>query len=268
MGTPQKLQTNEVRKGLKLLRDRWDAMVTAPAAAIDTMMWFHEPLLPGTDMPLATYVVNFLYGGHSRRALKKEKAERARPCAVLRVGFGSQSRVGKDSAAAHLARTHGGATLSFAKPIYDLMYHVQGRLSLPQHKDPEFLQAVGQWACRRNPTVWIDQLVDELDELPPTTNVYVTDVRKRGEAAALRRRGFRLIKIVRPDREVDRDPHHVTETDLEDASLWDAVIVNDGGLEQLFQRVDAAVFGQSAAAPGDPSAVPCEPSSAAAVPCD
>lgn len=236
----RKLQTVEVRKGLKVLRERWDAMAAAAPSGLDNLMWYHEPILVGTDLTLAEYLLNFIYGGHSRRALKKEKGP-ARAAPVLRVAFGSQSRVGKDSAGAHLAAKYGGVTLSFAKPIYDLMHHVQARLSLPQAKDPEFLQLVGQWACRHNPTVWIDQLLDEVDELPASTNVFVTDVRKRAEVAALRARGFRLVKIERPDRPVDRDPRHATETEGEDAGLWDAVVQNDGSLETLYQRVEAAV---------------------------
>ena len=174
-----------------------------------------------------------------------------------RIAFGSQSRVGKDSVAAHLVQKYGGVTLSFAKPIYDIMYELQERLSFPKEKDPEFLQMIGQWACTHNPNVWINKLLDELDKVPANTNVYITDVRKKEEADALRSKGFRLLKIVRPDTlrpsgfgrplasglVVDRDPKHITETDLEDSSLWDDIIVNDGTLEELYAKVDSKLRG-------------------------
>jgi hypothetical protein len=234
----RKLQTVEVRKGLKQLREQWCRMVDAPSPTIDQLLWYHQPFMTDSAVTLAEYVVNFIHGGHARRALKKGKAREAAP---LRIGFGSQSRVGKDSAAEHLAARHGGVRLSFAKPIYDIMHDVQARLGLPREKDPEFLQAVGQWACRRNPYVWVDKLVGQLEDLPPSTNVFVTDVRKEAEATALRQRGFRLVRIVRPDRPIDRDPTHATETGLQDDAWWDAVVVNDGTLEELHAKVDALV---------------------------
>lgn len=231
----RKLQTIEVRKGLKLLRENWDHVVITPNITMDKLMWYHEQIMLDNQLTLAEYAINFIYGGHSRRPLKKEKAAQV---TQRRVAFGSQSRVGKDSAAAHLVKKHGGVTLSFAKPIYDIMYELQERLSLTKGKDPEFLQMIGQWACKHNPNVWINKLLDEFDKLPANTNVYITDVRKKEEAEALKSKGFKLLKIVRPDRLIDRDPKHVTETDLEGSELWDDTIVNDGTLEQLYDKVD------------------------------
>ena len=237
MSELRKLQTIEVRKGLKTLRENWDYIVATPNITMDKLMWFHEQIMLDNQLTLAEYSINFIYGGHSRRPLKKEKTPQV---TQQRIGFGSQSRVGKDSVAAHLVNKHGGVTLSFAKPIYDIMYDVQERLSFPKQKDPEFLQTFGQWACKHDPNIWINKLLSQLDTIPANTNVYVTDVRKKEEAEALRSKGFKLVKIVRPDRVVDRNPRHITETDLEDTDIWDDVIINDGTLEELYAKVSAS----------------------------
>jgi phosphomevalonate kinase len=78
----------------------------------------------------------------------------------------------------------------------------------------------------------------------------VTDVRLRVEVAHLRERfDLALLRLTRSDAAraasgwsyaASVDEHH-TETELDDPSLWDEVISNDGTLDDLAARADALV---------------------------
>jgi len=76
-----------------------------------------------------------------------------------------------------------------------------------------------------------------------TGPVVVTDVRYRNEAAVLRSRGFRLVRVVRPT-PVSGDPAdvagHASETELA-MYRTDETLVNDSSLDDLARRVAVLV---------------------------
>jgi hypothetical protein len=160
----------------------------------------------------------------------------------MRVAFGCQARVGKDTSADHLIATRGGKKLSFAKPLYDILSYAQGRLGFELEKDREFLLFVGNWARAKRATVFLDEMRSraECDE-----HLYVTDVRFLNELEMLKRTGWTTIKISRPDRDLGADEqfrNDISETALMDPkydALWDYTIINDGTLDELKARLDA-----------------------------
>jgi len=66
-------------------------------------------------------------------------------------------------------------------------------------------------------------------------HVLVDDVRFANELATLKSFAGRFVKIIRPG--FDGAGNHASETSLDDFDGWDAVIVNDGSLEQFRQQV-------------------------------
>ncbi|RME40637.1 MAG: hypothetical protein D6794_01875 [Deltaproteobacteria bacterium] len=68
-------------------------------------------------------------------------------------------------------------------------------------------------------------------------HVLVDDVRFMNELKTLRHFRARIVKIERPG--FNGAGNHASETSLDGYDAWDAVIVNDGTLEQFLARVEA-----------------------------
>jgi hypothetical protein len=68
-------------------------------------------------------------------------------------------------------------------------------------------------------------------------NIVVDDVRFENEAQAIRDLGGKLIKIKRTNQFSTVADDHVSEQELDD-SLFDHVIINDGTLEELENKID------------------------------
>ena len=157
---------------------------------------------------------------------------------MVKIAFGSKMRVGKDAAVNHLCEEHGGIHLSFASPLYDVLDDTQAYFNLPRCKDREFLRMIGDWARRKNPDVFVDLLLDELTNNHP--NIFVSDVRYMNEFEALKKEGFYMVKIVRPC-ESERPEEHLSETSLDvlPEEEWNAVVVNDGSLQEYHCKLDS-----------------------------
>ena len=72
--------------------------------------------------------------------------------------------------------------------------------------------------------------------VPGWPRIAVPDVRFTNEAAALRRLGGHLVKVARSGL---RGGAHASETDLDDWTDWDLVLVNDASVSALEARVAA-----------------------------
>lgn len=86
-----------------------------------------------------------------------------------------------------------------------------------------------------NKNIWIDILFDTIKD---KEKVVITDLRFKNEYNKCREKGVFIIKVVRL--EINSSDTHISETELDDIpdSKFDAVIVNDGSLEQLKDRVN------------------------------
>jgi hypothetical protein len=180
------------------------------------------------------------------------------------IGIGHVARSGKDTAANALARDLGYTKVAFADKLKELALHTapiitgqiaatnvqsgRGRLDWAvqgmgwdeaKNVYPEvrrFLQLLGEGA--RNlfgEDFWVEQALGGVKG-----NVVVSDVRYPNEAEAVKAKGGFLIKVERPGYVAQG---HVSETALADFDGWDAVIVNDGTVVELEDKVVATVKG-------------------------
>jgi len=171
-----------------------------------------------------------------------------------RIAFIGRARSGKDSAAARLVERHGFTRVAFADPLKSLALSVDPLVNDGTHlsyvlqwwgweqaKDelPEVrrvLQALGQSIRDVHPNFWVNLAMDTVGSIAGP--VVVTDCRYRNEVEALKARGFRIVRVVRPPHGGElTGPQHVSETELDDFEP-DAVLFNLGSLQDLWDRVD------------------------------
>jgi dephospho-CoA kinase len=168
------------------------------------------------------------------------------------IGFAGAAGAGKDSAAKALVKA-GAERRAFADPIRSLLYALNPyvddcacRLADLVHDEgwetakrntPEvrrLLQQLGSEVRKTaEPSYWIDLTLANLPAF-----AVVTDVRYPNEAQAIRERGGMIVQINRPGFEPLLE--HESETPLQ-PDLVDVVIANDGNVEQLHDRVLAAL---------------------------
>jgi dephospho-CoA kinase len=194
------------------------------------------------------------------------------------IAFIGKMRSGKDTAAARLIEVHDYQRLAFADPVRELalkldpwityanddgdwlngisairLSELVDRVGWDRAKDehPEVrrtLQHAGQGVRDLDPSFWIFELLRKYRAAKPDP-VVITDVRYRNEARTLRKRGFKLVRIVRPlargevsARHLDPAKQHASETELDDYPC-DVVISNSGSLADLHAAVDALALG-------------------------
>ena len=164
----------------------------------------------------------------------------------MRIAFGCQARTGKDTAADYMHKKYNGMILRFADPLKDIMDYAQRRCGFKQTKDTQFLQMIGtDWARGRDPDVWIKLLIAQVEDNNTDTNTqtnsnnyFVSDLRFRNEAIALKHAGFTCVRIMRDDRVIDRSQTHQSEVNLVNWDGWDYVIENNGTLEEFYKKLD------------------------------
>lgn len=83
-----------------------------------------------------------------------------------------------------------------------------------------------------HPNIWVNATLGDLKE---TDHVIVTDVRFPNEVEGIKRKGGKVVKIIRPS--VVSTSTHPSETSLNNYTDWDYVIVNDGTLDDLEKKV-------------------------------
>ena len=164
----------------------------------------------------------------------------------IRIAFGCEAQVGKDTAFDYLSAKTGGVKFAFADAIYSIQHFAQEVCGFDKTKDREFLQWVGtEWARKKNKNVWVDIVSRKIEKIPDDVPVYVTDVRMQNEMDLLKELGFVLVKI-------DRPPHlrsefgsgskdHESEGALSKSLEWDAIIKNDGTLAHYYEQLDLLV---------------------------
>lgn len=71
-------------------------------------------------------------------------------------------------------------------------------------------------------------------------NIVADDLRLPSEVEAVHRLGGRIWRVERPDAEIPESSNHETEGRLNSVS-FDRLLINDGTIESLYKKVDAAV---------------------------
>jgi hypothetical protein len=184
------------------------------------------------------------------------------------------ARSGKDTVAARLVNRFAYTRLAFADPLKDAALAfdpivgaepgVRGFLPVrlsdaiqrkgwERAKDemPEVrrtLQKMGEGIREFDPDFWLRLLLDKVDAADKwNMPVVVSDVRYPNEADALKAKGFRTVRVVRPMHTAEtvtaqelKNRQHVSERALADYAA-DVVVSNAGTLDALHERVDALV---------------------------
>jgi hypothetical protein len=184
---------------------------------------------------------------------------------VRNIALIGKARSGKDTAASFLVRERHYTRIAFADPLKEMAlsidpliptglqgaFRIHVRLSAlvadvgwEYAKDtyPEVrrvLQSTGQTIREYDPDYWVNVGRRKLSAAEAwNMPVVVTDVRYINEAVMLRSRGFRLVRIVRPD-QVNTSTH-VSETELDTYST-DLAIINDGSIDDLRRAILNAI---------------------------
>jgi hypothetical protein len=175
------------------------------------------------------------------------------------VGLGYKARSGKDTIAKYLTSQPNWYNMSFAARLKYGCQQIFGFTPEQLFGDDKekldsfwglspraVLQLVGT-ECMRNTfgeDVWIKALQRSLFALPLSANVVITDVRFHNEAEAIKRWGGQLIRVDRPGFSASNGiDGHSSESELDGYVDWDAVITNDGTLDELYARVRRDILG-------------------------
>jgi len=169
----------------------------------------------------------------------------------MKIVFGYQMGVGKDTACEYLKSKYGGNIISLSKPLYDIMDYAQSRCKLPNHKDRQFLQMVGtEWLETKYSGRLAQIALNDISMLSPETNIYISDLRLVNQFHILRNNGFIAVKINRPRNEIflsertgSGSTKHRSEIELDSIhnDQWDIIINNDGDLKHFFLQLDQII---------------------------
>lgn len=89
----------------------------------------------------------------------------------------------------------------------------------------------------QNPDYWTEAWERKISQYDPDdSHILIDDVRFINELNTIKGQGGLIVKIERPG--FNGANNHASETALDDYLDWDAVILNDGTLEQFFRKVE------------------------------
>ena len=169
------------------------------------------------------------------------------------VGLGHKARTGKDTVAAYLNQDHAFVRVAFADALKAACCTIFGLTQKQANGadkeaiDPfwnttprDILQRVGTECLRRGfgDDVWIKALERRVEGLVSQgVSVVVTDVRFPNEAEAIKKWGGVLVRVDRKVAPTIGGSSHASEVSLVNYSGWDAVLKNEGTLEELRDKV-------------------------------
>lgn len=168
---------------------------------------------------------------------------------LLRISFGKESGVGKDSACDYLISRYGGIKVSYSKPLYDIMYYAQDRIGIPRVKDRKFLQIVGtEWGRANDPDVWVNVAKREIEQ-HPSENIFISDHRFNNEKLdgfinILIKRNIELRNSTYGNGIVSQDgSRHSSETEIIDETSYDYIIENNtDNIQDFYNQLDEIVI--------------------------
>ncbi len=162
------------------------------------------------------------------------------------VGLGGHARVGKDTAAAWLVEHHGYGSVAFADPVRGVVYDTHPDIAAlvdafgwTEAKTEAHVRAALQEAGESLRRRLGEAVLIESAERRLGPDTVVTDVRTPVEAAAVRKWGGTLVRVVRPGVTAVND--HWLEHVLSDGTGFDHTIVNDGTPADLGQKLARVV---------------------------
>ena len=171
----------------------------------------------------------------------------------MNIGICGKAGTGKSAVANHIVRTYGYKRYAIA----DEVKRIAMRLFKMKEKDRKLLQDIGFKMREIRPTVWIDFLIDQIRG---KDKIVVDDIRYPNECEALKKEGFKMIRVV-ADREIcikrlsERDGTAAIERldDESETAMDDVEIENilDGSLplEKMLAQLDNLLISLNAETP-------------------
>ena len=166
----------------------------------------------------------------------------------MRIMISGKKGSGKDEAVKFLISKYGGQSMSFAKPIYDMMYFCQTVMGMDRFKDREFLTTMGDFFRAKDPDIFINRCFYLASNQDPDKNIYISDGRYENELDGGKEAGFSIIQVVSNDniRQIRRPNEsivdsHSSENGYPDDYPFDITIPNNGTLEQFHAELDKFV---------------------------
>lgn len=160
------------------------------------------------------------------------------------IGLGHAARVGKDTCAAQLVEHHGYQRVAFADAIRDFVYRMDPdvRLQVNVHgweasklAHPFVRHALVDAGYHARDVMGEDVWIRAAMRRVTSGRTVITDMRYPNEVDAIRSIGGVIVKVERPG--VEPLPN-VADQALASYDGWDAVIVNDGTLDDLRGQLD------------------------------
>lgn len=176
---------------------------------------------------------------------------------MIIIGLTGAAFAGKDTVGHYLADMHEFERKAFADPIREALKGAFGLNS--SHFALERKELVVEW-IGQSPRQLMQTLGTEWGRAKVAGDIWcrameqriaiarrlhveaiaITDVRFPEEAALIRRLGGQVWRIVRPGAETTTHCGHASETAARGIEA-EVTLINDGTLEQLYEKVDAAI---------------------------
>jgi hypothetical protein len=176
------------------------------------------------------------------------------------IGILGQKRNGKDTIADYLVSNNNYEKKAFAEPIKELckvlfnysddQLHGESKEEEDEYwkiTPRETFQFVGTEFGRNllpkylpwvGENFWVLKLMKYCQN-NSNKNICIPDVRRQNEAAAIKENGGFIIKVVKPD--IKSNDNHISETEVDEIP-YDYLIINDGSLEELYQKIKDISF--------------------------
>lgn len=169
------------------------------------------------------------------------------------IGFAGRKYNGKDTAAQVVESSpYGYHKMNFSDPVKEIVGIMFG-LTKEEMSDPilkqtkldrwpfqtprELMQFIGNGIRETYPDMWVQHWMRRKSDY---ANYVITDVRYHNEVKMVHDYGGVVIKIKNPRIELDEFSNNRSETESDNLQV-DALVINDGTIEQLHEKVRKAV---------------------------
>lgn len=153
------------------------------------------------------------------------------------VGLAGKKQVGKDTVAKYLSLKYGYQKLAFGDFVKNEVKTMLKAVGIIyQEEDKEkfrwLLQRWGDFRKEQDPQYWIKKVFHEVQKYP---RVVISDCRFINEIEEVKKRGGVVFKIIRNTNLKDSHP---SEKEIDLYQNFDAIIENNGTIEELYQKID------------------------------
>lgn len=164
------------------------------------------------------------------------------------IAISGKAESGKDTIANFISKNYGGKIVHFADEVKHIATVTFGWDGKKDEKGRNLLQLIGDGARQYNKDIWVDKLLNKIENSYYKHYDYlvIPDLRYENEFDALREfagnMGYDItfVRVERPNhsnRLTEEQRNNASETSLDQCVLWDKYVVNDKGLAELECKV-------------------------------